>query len=148
MPGVDWHIIEIVKGTLFFPNKGKVSHNLNPWFSKWLQWNQSPSWVLAPCMYTFIRGGEVEHTMYNWGPVYQKNVSREGTSNFILKYIWDVITCPCPDICCWHKSSISVIDLQTPWAGSTLPVCLKVQPVTPITCKYLTRVGVMNATWQ
>ena len=31
-----------------------------------------------------------------WRLVYQKQVSRAGTSNYIQQYLWDVITCPRP----------------------------------------------------
>ena len=31
-----------------------------------------------------------------WGLVWQKQVSRAGTSNYIPQILWDVITCPCP----------------------------------------------------
>ena len=31
-----------------------------------------------------------------WGLVYQKQVSRAGTCNYIPQYLWDVITSPCP----------------------------------------------------
>ena len=31
-----------------------------------------------------------------WGLVWQKHVSRAGTSNYIPQILWDVITCPCP----------------------------------------------------
>ena len=31
-----------------------------------------------------------------WGPVWQKRVSRAGTSNYITKILWDVITGPFP----------------------------------------------------
>ena len=30
------------------------------------------------------------------GVLCQKQVSRAGTSNYIIPYLWDVITCPCP----------------------------------------------------
>ena len=45
-------------------------------------------------------------SLFSWWLVYQKQVSRAGTSNYIPHYLWDVITCPCP----WymllaHKSS-------------------------------------------
>ena len=45
-------------------------------------------------------------TVCLWIGVFQKQVSRVGTSNYIPQILWDVITCPCP----WylllaHKSS-------------------------------------------
>ena len=30
------------------------------------------------------------------GVLFQKQVSRAGTSNYIPQYLWDMITCPCP----------------------------------------------------
>ena len=33
---------------------------------------------------------------HNWGVLWQKQVSRAGTINYILQTLWDVITCPCP----------------------------------------------------
>ena len=32
----------------------------------------------------------------NWGLVFQKQVLKAGTCNYIPRYIWDVITGPCP----------------------------------------------------
>ena len=69
-----------------------------------LSTNYDKSWKLA-----FITTSDF--ILYNlcrlvgiWGLMWQKQVSRAGTSNYIPK--WDVITCPCP----WylflpHKSS-------------------------------------------
>ena len=33
---------------------------------------------------------------YKWEVLFQKQVSRAGTSNYIPRILWDVITCPCP----------------------------------------------------
>ena len=32
----------------------------------------------------------------HWGPVCHKQVSRAEKSNYILQFLWDVLTCPCP----------------------------------------------------
>ena len=34
--------------------------------------------------------------------MYQKRVSRAGTSNYIQQMLLDVITCPCLETCLWH----------------------------------------------
>ena len=33
---------------------------------------------------------------HSWEVLYQKQVSRAGTNNYIPQYLWDVISCPCP----------------------------------------------------
>ena len=59
------------------------------------------------------------------GVLYQKQVSRVETSNYIPQYMWDIITCPCP----WY-----LLLTQHPWylwdllysiiKGSIMIVCV------------------------
>ena len=46
--------------------------------------------------------------------VCQKQASRAGTSNYIPRYLWDVITCPCLDTCFWHTSPHVIVYLVMP----------------------------------
>ena len=39
-----------------------------------------------------------------WGVLRQNQVSRAGTANYILQYLWDVITYSSPDTCLWHNT--------------------------------------------
>ena len=54
--------------------------------------------------------------MLNPGVLCQKQVSRAGTSNYTLQYLWDVITCPCP----WYLLR-SGTTLQILWDVITCP---------------------------
>ena len=44
-----------------------------------------------------------------WGRVWQNQVSRAGTSNYIPQILWDVITCPCPWYLLLTQKSIYII---------------------------------------
>ena len=55
-------------------------------------------WIIqySPCC--FIRCWV--WTSYKW-VLCQKQLARAGTRNYIPQYLWDVITCPCPETC-WN----------------------------------------------
>ena len=66
----DWWLNSIDLSNCLTLNRQLVNHYLNQWWPRSL--------------------------MHIWGVLYQKQVSRAGTSNYIPQYLWDVITCPCP----------------------------------------------------
>ena len=61
-------------------------------------WMKNATQSLA-CRYMKYRVSQLGYWICyacNWGMMCQKQGSRAGTSNYILQYLWDVITCPCP----------------------------------------------------
>ena len=52
------------------------------WINRWIN-NREAWWFETP-------------SRSLWSHCYEKRVSGTGTSNYILQYLWDVITCPCP----------------------------------------------------
>ena len=67
----------------------------------------------------------IKFGVHNRGCVWQKQVSRAGTSNYTQQILWGVITCPCP--CYLHLTHKSITD-----PSSTDRVCTR-DPVLVVT---------------
>ena len=66
--------------------------------TKYLEWRRKLSIAL------FLNLGPISQSVLvvNWGLVWQKQVSRAGTSNYTPLYLWYVNTCPCFLYRFWH----------------------------------------------